>query len=177
MTSDTSSDRKNGCKNSDSDKASDNSKEYKVGRDRLPNGKWPPGVSGNPQGRKPKNSSNGLDHRTEFEQALDEKAKVTHGEKKRMVPVRIVILKQWINQAAKGDLRALRLLIAYADKHGFELFAGQHKAIREAVAEAARSSSGLTLSKEVLDRLSAETLEQLIRVENEVRAEKEKTMH
>jgi Family of unknown function (DUF5681) len=97
MTSDASSDRKNGCQNSDSDKASDNSEEYKVGRDRLPNGKWPPGVSGNPKGRKPKNPSNHLDHRTEFDQALDEKVKVTHGEKKRMITKRTAVLEQWVN--------------------------------------------------------------------------------
>src|SRR5438105_9635790 len=37
------------------------STEHKVGRDRLANGKWPPGVSGNPKGRKPKSPSNDWD--------------------------------------------------------------------------------------------------------------------
>jgi hypothetical protein len=178
MTSDTSSDRKNGCQNGDSDKASDNSKEYKVGRDRLPNRAWwPPGVSGNPQGRKPKNPSNDLDGPTEFEQALDKKVKVKDGGKERTLTKRSTILEQLINQALKGDLPALRLLIAYADKHGFDLFAGQHKAIQEGVAEAARSSSALILSEEVLERLSERTLDEIYKVVNKLETEKKSKLH
>jgi len=79
-----------------------------------------------------------------------------------------------INQAIKGDHRARRDLIACADKRGIDLFAGQHKAIREAIAAAARSPSDLTLSEEVLDRLSPGTLDELIRVANELEAEKKK---
>jgi uncharacterized protein DUF5681 len=178
MTSDTSSDRNNGCQNSDSDKASDNSKEYKVGRDRLPNGKWPPGVSGNPKGRKPKNPSNDdMDDRSAIEQAIDKKVKVKHGDKKRTVTKRTLVLDQWINQAANGDHRARRDLIAYAEKHGVYLFAGQHKAIREGLAEAARAASGYTLSEDVLDRVSDETLNEIISVVNELEAEKKKKLH
>ena len=149
-----------------------NCTEYKVGRNRLSNGRWPAGVSGNPKGRKPKN--NDFDGPNELEQALDQKIKITQGGKRRVITRRTALREQMINQAIKGDHRARRDLIACADKRGIDLFAGQHKAIREAIAAAARSSSDLTLSEEVLDRLSAETLDKIIRVVNEVTAEKKK---
>jgi len=146
--------------------------ENKVERGRLPNGRWPAGVSGNPKGRKPKN--NDFDGPNELEQALDQKIKITQGARKRVLTRRTALREQMINQAIKGDHRARRDLIACADKRGIDLFAGQHKAIREAIAAAARSSSDLTLSEEVLDRLSPGTLDELIRVANELEAEKKK---
>jgi hypothetical protein len=41
--------------------------------DRLPNGRWPTGISGNPRGRKPQKPSNTLDQQNEFDRALDRK--------------------------------------------------------------------------------------------------------
>src|SRR5256885_1994976 len=87
--------------------------------------------------------------------------KTTDGGKKRTLTMRTVILEQWITQAAKGDHRARQQLIAYGDKHGSDLFAGQHKAIREAAAAAAAGSSAYVLSEEVLDRLSPSTLDEI----------------
>jgi hypothetical protein len=152
------------------------SSKDKVDRGRLPNGQWPPGVSGNPKGRKPK-ISNGVDAPSALEQALDKKAKVKYGGKERTLTKRTAILEQWVNQAAKGDHRALRLLITYADKHGIDLFAGQHRAIRDGFAEAGTTSSAFTLTEEVLDRLSEGALDELTRVVTELEAEKKKKLH
>src|SRR5262245_2411414 len=51
----------------------------RVGRSRLPNGQWRPGISGNPKGRKPNNSANDLDVPSALKQALDKKIKVKRG--------------------------------------------------------------------------------------------------
>jgi hypothetical protein len=146
-------------------------------RDRLPNGKWPPGVSGNPRGRIPKTPSNDLNGPTEFEQALKKKVKVKDGGKERALTKQSTILEQWINQAAKGDHRARRELIAYADKHGIDLFAGRHKAIQKRIAEPAISSSGIMLSDEVLDRLPEHILNEIIKTVDAVQAEDKNKMH
>jgi len=153
------------------------SSKDKVGRGRLPNGQWPPGVSGNPKGRKPKNLSNSVDAPSALEQALEKKVKVNYGKKEQTLTKRTAILEQWVNQAAKGDHRALRLLIAYADKHSIDLFAGQHRAIRDGFAEAGRTSSAFTLTEDVLDRLSEGALNELTRVVTELEAEKKKELH
>jgi hypothetical protein len=146
---------------------------------RLPNGKWAPNFSGNPKGRKPKNPSDDLDQPSAFERALEKKTKVKDGEKKRTLTRRAVILEQWITQAAKGDPRARQQLIAYADKHGFDLFAGQHEAIRKAAAAAAAGLSVYNLSEEVVERLSPTTLNEIREVVEDLEAEKKnlKKMH
>jgi hypothetical protein len=146
------------------------SSKYRVDRDRLPNGKFAPGFSGNPKGRKPKQPSNDSDHASELKRIVDKKIKVKDGGKERTITKGTAILEQWTNQAAKGDHRARRELIAYAEKHGIDLFAGQQKAIQKGIAETARSSSAFILTEEVLDRLSSKTLEELTRVEQELKA-------
>jgi Family of unknown function (DUF5681) len=153
------------------------SSKHKVGPARLPNGRWPRNVSGNPGGRKPKNPSNHVDQPSEFEKALDKTVKVKDGNKARTLTKRAIILENWSNSAAKGNLGALRLLIAYADKRGIDLFAGQHEAIQKAFAEAARSPSAFIVTEEVLERLSKRTLDELKRGVQEVEAEKKKKMH
>jgi Family of unknown function (DUF5681) len=149
----------------------------RVDRVRLPNGQWRPGVSGNPKGRKPKTSPNDGVVTSALEQALDKKIKVKRSGKESTVTKGSAILEQWVNQAVQGDHRARRELIAYADKHGIDLFAGQHKTIREGVTEAGRTSSTFTLTEEVLDRLSQGTLTELTRVVTELEAERKKKLH
>src|SRR5260221_4825420 len=147
--------------------------EYRVGRNGLSNGRWPAGVSGNPKGRKPKNPSNDLEQPSALEQALDQKIKLKQGGKRRVITRRTALREQTINQAITGDHRARRELM-YAEKHGIDLFTGQHKAIQERIAAAARSSSDLALSEEVVDRLDPGTLDEIIRVMKELEAEKKK---
>jgi hypothetical protein len=112
-----------------------------------------------------------------IERALNKKIRIKRGEKEQKITVGDAILEQWVAQAAKGDHRARRDLISYGDKHGFDVFAGQHKDIQEGFAEAVRSSSGFILTEEMLDRLSPGIIDELIRVQKEVEAEKKKTMH
>src|SRR5439155_16971503 len=131
--------------------APENCGEHKVGPDRrLPNGRWPAGVSGNPKGRIRKNPSNDLERPSEFEQALEQKIKVKQGARQRVITKGTALREQTFNQAITGDHRARRDLMAYADKRGIDLFAGHHKATQQGVAEAA----SLALSDAVLERLS-----------------------
>ena len=148
--------------------------EYKVGPRRPPKEyQFKPGQSGNPKGRKPKNPSNDLEQPSALEQALDQKIKLKQGGKRRVITRRTALREQTINQAITGDHRARRDLM-YAEKHGIDLFTGQHKAIQERIAAAARSSSDLALSEEVVDRLNPGTLDEIIRVMKELEAEKNK---
>jgi hypothetical protein len=62
--------------------------------DRLPNGRIPPGCTGNPRGR-PKE----LPKSSELESILQSKITVTQGAKKRKVTKETAILEQWVNQA------------------------------------------------------------------------------
>jgi hypothetical protein len=153
---------------------------YKVGPGHPPKEhRFPPGRSGNPKGRKPKKPSIELDLKLALEQALNKRITLKQGETERIVTMAIAGIEQLVAQYAKGDHRARRDLIALADKLGVDLIAGQHKAIREGVAEAARASSADTLSEELLDRLSVSALDEIIRVEKELQAEKKhsKKMH
>jgi hypothetical protein len=155
--------------------AAENSTAHKLAR--LPNGRWPQDVSGNPAGRKPKDQSKHLDPPSAVEKALEKKVKLTHGDKVKRIIKRDLIVAKWTNDAAKGDLRALRLLLDYGYKHGVDLFAGRHKTIQKEVAEATRSSSLMEVTEEVLARLSPTTLEELKKVVKEVEAEDKKKMH
>jgi len=146
-------------------------------RGRLRNGQWPPGISGNPKGRKPKTRPKDSGITSALEQALDKKIKVKRGDKTWTVTKRSAMIEQWINQAVQGDYRARRELIAYGHKHGIDIFAGQHDTIREGVAGAGRTSSTFTLTEEVLERLSQGTLTELTRVVTELEAEKKKKLH
>ena len=171
---DTGSNRQDGCQKSNQAAESGESTQHTLAR--LPNGQWPPGVSGNPKGRKPKNPYHDLDGPSALQQALEKKVTLTEGGgKKRRISRRAVILEQWITQAAKGDHRARRELLGYCDKRGIDLFAGQHDAIRQAVAQGAILPSTVTLSEEVLDCLDEKALEAIKRAIKE--AEKAKRVH
>jgi hypothetical protein len=173
---DTRPNRQDGHQESNEEPAPDQSIQHSLTR--LPNGQWPPGVSGNPGGRRPKSSYHDLDGPSVLQRALDKKVTLTEGgRKKRRVSRRIVILEQWINQAVKGDHRARRDLLAYCDEHGIDPFAAQHDAIRQAAAQGAISPSTVTLSEEVLDRLDERELEAIKRAIKEVEAAKSKKLH
>jgi hypothetical protein len=154
--------------------------EYKVGPGRPPKEyQYKPGQSGNPKGAKRKEKSLLPDLKRLFEQALSEKVTLKQGNKERTLTMAAAGFKQLAAQHAKGDRHARRDVLTYAQKLGIDLMAGQRKAIEEAVAEAARASTGYTLSEELLDRLSERTLDEIISVEQELQAEKKnlKKMH
>ena len=109
--------------------------EYKVGPGRPPKEyRFKPGQSGNPKGAKRKPPSMAPDHKAALERALNKPVKLKQGEKERTVTMAVAGIEQLVAQFAKGDHHARRDLIAYADKFGVDLMAGQHQVIQEALA-------------------------------------------
>jgi hypothetical protein len=109
--------------------------DYKVGPGHPPKEhQFPPGQSGNPKGRKRKPLSIAPDLKLALEQALNKKVTLKQGEKARIVTMAKAGIEQLVAQFAKGDRHARRDLMAYADRLGVDLIAGQHKAIEEALA-------------------------------------------
>jgi hypothetical protein len=70
--------------------------------------RFEPGQSGNPRGRPPgsKNLSSLL------KKALDEPVIVVENNRRRRIAKREAIVKQFVNQSAKGDLKATQLLLS-----------------------------------------------------------------
>ena len=88
---------------------SDDQDDYKVGYGRPPrNSRFEPGQSGNPRGRPPgnKNLSSLLS------KALDEPVIVVENNRRRKIAKRQAIVTQFVNQSAKGDLKATQLLLS-----------------------------------------------------------------
>src|SRR6516162_11265691 len=88
--------------------ASDSERNYEVGYGRPPrHTRFEPGRSGNPRGRPPgsKNLSSLL------QKALDEPAVVVENNRRRRIAKREAIVTQFVNQSAKGDLKATQLLL------------------------------------------------------------------
>ena len=151
--------------------ASSPTQEYKVGPGRPPKEhQFKPGQSGNPKGAKRKAKSLLPDLKRLFEQAFSEKVKLTRGEREQTLTMAEAGFKQLAAQFAKGDRHARRDVFIFAPKLGIDLMSGQHNLIQGA-AEAARASGTYTLSEELLDRLSAGVLDEIIRVEKELQAE------
>jgi hypothetical protein len=81
--------------------------EYKVGPGRPPKDhQFKPGQSGNPKGAKRKAPSLIPDLKELFERACNQKAKVTQGERKRVITMLAAGLQQLFVQFAKGDRHA-----------------------------------------------------------------------
>ena len=87
---------------------SDKELDYEVGYGRPPRQtRFEPGRSGNPRGRPPgsKNLSSLL------KKALDEPVVVVENNRRRRIAKREAIVTQFVNQSAKGDLKATQLLL------------------------------------------------------------------
>ena len=88
---------------------SDDESAYAVGYGKPPrHSRFEPGQSGNPRGRPPgsKNLSSLL------QKALDEPAVVVENNRRRRIAKREAIVTQFVNQSAKGDLKATQLLLS-----------------------------------------------------------------
>jgi len=82
---------------------------YEVGYGKPPrHSRFEPGKSGNPRGRPPgsKNLSSLL------KKALDEPVIVVENNRRRRIAKREAIVTQFVNQSAKGDLKATQLLLS-----------------------------------------------------------------
>ena len=81
--------------------------KYQVGFQRPPrHTQFRKGTSGNPKGR-PRDSKNLA---TELEEALGEKVAIVENGRRRKITKRCAMIKQLVNKAASGDLRASRQL-------------------------------------------------------------------
>jgi hypothetical protein len=109
---------------------------------------------------------------------MSEKLTITQGDKKMFLTMAEAGFRQLARQHAQGDRHARREVVAYAERFGSDLIPSEHK-VREGVAEAARASPAYTLTQELVDRLSPSTLDEIIRAEKELQAEKQNsnTMH
>jgi hypothetical protein len=144
--------------------------EYKVGPGRPPKEhRWPPGRSGNPKGRKPKPPSLLPDLIRIYEEALSEKVTLKQGDKQLTLSMAEAGMKHLAAQFAKGDRHARRDIFACAEKLGIDLIAGHRKAIEEAVAS---DNQTVRLPDEFMERLSPPTVDELITVLEQLKAEK-----
>jgi hypothetical protein len=87
----------------------DDESAFAVGYGKPPrHSRFEPGQSGNPRGRLPgsKNLSSLL------KKALDEPVIVVENNRRRRIAKREAIVKQFVNQSAKGDLKATQLLLS-----------------------------------------------------------------
>ena len=87
----------------------DDESAYAVGYGKPPrHSRFEPGQSGNPRGRPPasKNLSSLL------KKALDEPVIVVENNRRRRIAKREAIVTQFVNQSAKGDLKATQLLLS-----------------------------------------------------------------
>jgi hypothetical protein len=117
--------------------------EYKVGPGRPPKEhQFKPGQSGNPKGAKRKARSFIPGLKELFERAFNQTAKVTQGERARVITMWAAGLQQLSIQFAKGDRHARRDAIWIAEKLGSEslmskeafdeILAGDRQAILDA---------------------------------------------
>ena len=87
---------------------SDKELDYEVGYGRPPrHTRFEPGRSGNPRGR-PNRSKNLA---TLLSEALREPAIVTENGRRRKVSKRQAVIKQLVNRSARGDLKAMQMLL------------------------------------------------------------------
>ena len=87
----------------------DDESAYAVGYGKPPrHSRFEPGQSGNPRGRPPgsKNLSSLL------KKALDEPVIVVENNRRRRIAKREAIVTRFVNQSAKGDLKATQLLLS-----------------------------------------------------------------
>ena len=109
--------------------------EYRVGPGHPPREhQFKPGQSGNPKGAKRNQQSIAPDLKKALEHALNKPVTLKQGDKERIVSMAVAGIEQLVAQFAKGDPRARRDLMEYADELGVDLMAGQQQAIQEALA-------------------------------------------
>jgi hypothetical protein len=88
---------------------SDRQHDYKIGYARPPrHRRFQPGRSGNPRGRPPGSKSLS----SLLSKALDEPVIVVENGRRRKIAKRQAIITQFVNQSAKGDLKATQLLLS-----------------------------------------------------------------
>ena len=88
--------------------------DYKVGYGRPPEStRFQPGRSGNPSGRPRKQKTAGA----LLQQALSRRVRIQENGVTKWLSVKEIALTQLVNKAAKGDLRATKLLFDQMERH------------------------------------------------------------
>jgi hypothetical protein len=108
--------------------ASSADEEYRVGPGRPPREfQFKPGVSGNPNGAKPKAKSLVPDLKALFERALNKKTKLRRDERDEIISNLEAGFNQLVDQFAAGDRYARRDVFYYAEKLKIDVTASQGK--------------------------------------------------
>jgi hypothetical protein len=106
------------------------SKSYDVGYGRPPKKfRFKSGKSGNPSGTKRTPPSRTADLRAALERALNEEVTVRQGDRDETMTKAAAGIAELVNQFAAGDRHARRDLMAVAETLGYDLTAGQGRAI------------------------------------------------
>jgi hypothetical protein len=122
--------------------AAEKSEEYVVGPGRPPREyQFKPGQSGNPKGAKRRPPSLMPDLKKLFEAAFNQKARVTQGDRERVITMWAAGMQQLSIQFAKGDRHARRDAFWIAERFGSDFLgsknadaalSGDHQAILDA---------------------------------------------
>jgi len=112
----------------------DDQPEYEVGFQKPPkHTQWKPGQSGNPNGR-PKKIKD-FDKLIDIE--LSKELRITEGGHQVTLTKREVIIKTLINDALKGDLRAMKMVLPFIVQHhaveGFVPNAADQEALNQLI--------------------------------------------
>ncbi|MCB9848492.1 MAG: hypothetical protein H6814_08775 [Phycisphaeraceae bacterium] len=119
----------------------DQDRDYEVGYGKPPeHSRWKKGQSGNPKGR-PKKIK-------DFEKLLDielsRTLQITEGGRQVSLTKRELILKTLVNDALKGDLRAMKMILPFIVKQqsveGFEPDTADREALRQLLGEFNRAN-------------------------------------
>jgi hypothetical protein len=143
---------------------------YEVGRGKPPvDGTFKPGHP--PLGGRPKGQRNVA---TVLRKGLNERTKIREGHRIRSVTKLDAVILKMINDAALGNPKAQANLIALMRAVG--LVKPSDEPTRQALETEPRLSSYI-LSEEILNRLSDEVLDELIRIAQEVKTEQKNKLH
>jgi hypothetical protein len=97
-------------------------KKYEIGYRRTPiDTRFRKGHSGNPKGKAPGH----MNFKTELLSVLSERVGATDNGVRRLLPRQTIILRQLVNDAAKGDARAREQLFRRLDRIEAKLLAPQ----------------------------------------------------
>ncbi len=123
----------------------DDQPEYEIGYQKPPkHTQWKVGQSGNPNGR-PKKIK-------DFEKLIDielsKELRITEGGQQVTISKREVIIKTLINDALKGDLRAMKMVLPFITNHrtveGFQPDSTDREAFNQLIQQFGFSESGQT---------------------------------
>jgi hypothetical protein len=88
--------------------------DYAVGYGRPPKEtQFPPGKSGNPNGRRKGSRSVGA----MLKDIIEQKIAVTENGKTRRMPALEVMLRRLVNDAMRGDGKAMKMLLSFVDRY------------------------------------------------------------